>query len=206
MPTSHTLVTIANRALDFISEFPISTLMDDSPYARWINRNFSHTVEMSLRQQPWNFAVETWELNRDPVDPIVRKWKRRYGLPNGWLRVLPLTYEGERYGQPIPHEVRGDFLYVAVATDRPLPVDIVMNVQDPGKWDALFAEVIAARLALGMAHRFTGKNSFVETCRALAQEALDAAAEINAFEGSMEPVEQHDVIRVRGGDYWGRDL
>lgn len=203
MPTSHTLVTIANRALDFISEFPISTLADESPYARWINRNFSHTAEMSLRQQPWNFACELVSLNAAPDRPAHR-WRYRYDLPPGWLRVLPPTWDGNRNGRPLNYEVKRDGLFMNEAGPR--PVEIVFNVQEPGHWDPLFAELVAARLALGMAHRFTGKNSFVEQCRMLAQEALDAAAEINAFEGSLDPVEQHDIIRVRGGDYWGNNL
>lgn len=200
MPTSHTKVTIANRALDFISEFPISSLTEDNPYARWINRNYAHTVEMSLRQNVWNFATELHELNALPSRPSYR-WRYQYQLPNLWLRVLPLTWDGERHGRPIPYEVKSNLLYTNAAAPR--RVEIIMNVQEPGEWDALFAELVAARMALGMAHRFTGKNSFVEQCRALAQDALDAAAEINALEGSIEPIEQHDILRVRGGDWHG---
>lgn len=203
MPTSHTLVTVANRALDFISEFPISTLADESPYARWINRNFSHTVEMSLRQQPWNFACEMHTLNPVPGHPEYR-WRYRYELPPGWLRVLPPTYNGQRNGRPLTYEVKRRGLYMN--EKGPRPVELVMNVQEPGQWEPLFAELVAARLALGMSHRFTGKTSYTDRCAQLAQDALDAAAEINAFEGSVDPFEQHDIIRVRGGDYWGNEL
>lgn len=203
MPTSYTRVTVANRALDFISEYPIATLTDSNPYARWINRNFTPTVEATLRQQPWNFACEYFELNADPVAPAFR-WRYRYALPPGWLRVLPPTYDGNRRGRLLAHTVKSNYLYMDESGPR--PVECVMNRQEPGEWDALFAELIAARLALGMAHRFTGKTSFVEQCRQLVADAQSSAEEINNLEGFEDHIEQHDIIRVRGGDYWGRDL
>lgn len=197
MPTSHTLVTIANRALDVIAENPISTLQDNNVYARWINRNYSFTVEAALRQQPWNFAVELHELNPDPVNPSFR-WLRRFALPPGWLRVIAPTYDGSRYGRPLDYEVKRNFVYMNETTPR--RVELVMNIQDPGEWDPLFAELIAARLATGMAYRFTAKKSYVDVAKQTAQEALDTAVEINAFEGSAEPIEQYDIIRIRGED------
>ena len=78
-----------------------------------------------------------------------------------------------------------------------------MNVQEPGQWDSLFVTLIAARLAAGMAHRFTGKGSFVDRANQIAQNALDLAEEINAFEGTPQPADQYDIIRARGGDNRG---
>src|SRR5690606_18638729 len=109
MPTSHTLVTIANRAIDIIEENPISTLDDTGAVARWIKRNYAHTVELSLREQPWNFACEYHTLNAEPSAPAYR-WKNRYKPPNGWVRVLPLTHNGERGGRPVASEVKGNFI------------------------------------------------------------------------------------------------
>lgn len=199
MPTSQTPVTIYNMALDIVVEAPISTIADNSPYARWLNRNFVPTVEAALRQNPWNFAVEAFELSADTVRPNFR-WRRQFALPPGWLRVLPLSYRGDRGGAPIPHEVKRNKLLTNA--DAPLRVELVMNVQDPGEWDPLFATMIAARLAAGLAHRFTGKTTFLDRAEKIAADAFETAAEINAFEGSYEPAEQFDIIRVRGDTQW----
>lgn len=196
MPTSLTLVNLYNMALDIVVEQPISTTTDNSPFARWLNRNFTPTVEAALRQQPWNFACEMHQLSQDPVKPSFR-WHRQFSLPPDWLRVLPLTDNGYRNGYPVPHEVKRNKLLTNASS--PLRVELVMNVQNPGEWDPLFATMIAARLATGLAHRFTGKTSFVDKAQGIAKEAYESAEEINAFEGSLMPVEQHDIIRARGG-------
>ncbi len=197
MPTSQTVTTIYNGALDMIVENPISTLADSSPYTRWLNRNFPLVVETALRQQPWNFACSLFKLSVEPDAPPFR-WTYQYKLPPGWLRVLPLTYDGDRNGQPVPHEVKSNYLMTNKAA--PLPVECVMNIQDPGKWDPLFASLVIARLAYGMANRFTGKDKYVQIAKMTAQAALDTAQAVNAFEGSLMPVEQFDIIRARGDD------
>lgn len=197
MPTSQTNVTVANRALDLVAEFPMSTWADENPYARWIRRNFSWAVESALRQQPWNFATELTTLNAGTT-PAYR-WKYGYDLPSGWLRVLPPTQYGDRNSQALGYQVAKNRLLM----DEPGPrnVEIVMNEQNPGAWDPLFADMIAGRLAAGMAHRFTAKASFLQLAQQAAQEAYDAAELINAFEGTIPTIDQHDIIRVRGMEH-----
>lgn len=195
MPTSHTTVTVYNLALDMIGNDPLVTTADVSPYARWLNRNFSHAVEAALRLNPWNFATELHDLSSAPDEPAYR-WKYFYDLPNGWLRVLPPTYNGEAMGQPLQYAVSRNRLMMNYGPSQ--RVGIVFNVQNPGEWDPLFAGYVAAQLAHGMAHRFTQKASYVQLTKQAADAALAAAEEINAFEGSIDPVDQHDIIRTRG--------
>lgn len=197
MPTSHTKSTIYNRALDFVSEYPVEGPSDPGTYARWLNRNYAHTVEYSLRKQPWNFACRFFVLQTDPEAPAMR-WRYRYGLPNGWLRVLQPTRDGYREGFPIHYAVQGNYLM----TNEKVPkgVELVVNVQEPGEWDPLFAEYIAATLATAMAQRFTAKNSYVDRCKQLAAEAYASAEEINAFEGSLAQPEEFEILRARADD------
>lgn len=197
MPTSATRVTVCNMALDVIAEAPIATLTDTTAYARWLNRNFVPTVEATLREQPWNFACELFLVSADPGRPPFR-WRYRYALPPGWLRVLPITEDGSRHARQLPMEIKGNWLMTN--KPAPCPVECVMNVQEPGQWDSLFVALVAARLAGGMAHRFTGKSSYVDRANQLAQNALDTAEQVNAFEGSLQPLDQFDIIRARGGD------
>lgn len=196
MPTAHTVTTIYNMALDLIVELPVSSPSDDTPYARWLNRNYQHYVRATLRQQPWNFAIELHALDAD-VDVPAARWRYSYTLPNGWLRVLPPTYDGERGGNLLPYEVLGSQLFMNQSGPR--SVYLVMDRQSPGDWDDLFAMLIAAKLANGMAHRFTAKTKYVELTKMAAEEAFAAAEEINSFEGTPMPNEEFDIIRIRGG-------
>lgn len=202
MPTSHTLVTIYNRALDIVSEFPISTTTDASAYARWLNRNYAPTVEAALRADVWNFACRFALLNEDPEPPVMR-WRKRFRMPADWLRALQPTRDGYRTGYPIPWAMQGDYL---LANEVPRKgIEYIANIQNPGEWDSLFADYIAAQLAVGMAQRFTAKDNYLVRAVQLANQAKDTASEINAYEGSIAPPEEHDIIRHRGGDDGYRD-
>jgi hypothetical protein len=204
MATAHTKVTIANRALDYVSENPLVSLSDAGPFARWINRNFTQTVRMTTREQPWNFARRLHLLQEDPDRPPFR-WRYRFQLPHNTVRVLTPTADGSRRGKGLPHEVLGNFLMMNHGGPR--PVEIIEYLEDPGQWDDLFAEVIAARLAVGMCKRFTGKRDYLSDMIQMANQALDTAVEVNAYEGSIDNPDTFDIIRARYNEnpYGNRD-
>lgn len=194
MPTSHTIETIFNAALDIVGERPILSLTENRKEVRWLLRNYSPYVQTSLRQNLWNFAIELWALNQTTAPAF--RWTYAYDLPNGWLRVLPITYLGEPNGTPIKHSVMSN--KVLTNQNNPLYVSLVMDRQDPGEWDPLFANVVIARLAHGLAHALTHKASFVQLAKQAVDEAYEVAETVNAFEGSPGETEQHDILRVRG--------
>lgn len=194
MPTSETLHTIFNGALDIVSELPATSVAQDRKEVRWLVRNYTPYVQASLRANPWNFAIEYHTLNRSASDPDFR-WSYSHDLPNGWLRVLEPTQYGYRTGAPIPYEVAGNAVFSDWSGD--FYARLVMDRQDPGDWDPLFAALIKARLAAGMAHSLTHKRAFIDSAKQAVAEALDVAETVNAFEGSAEPTEQHDIERVR---------
>ena len=53
MPTSHTVDTIKNLALDLVGELPLTG--SSTATSRFLERNFDHTVEVELRAEAWNF-------------------------------------------------------------------------------------------------------------------------------------------------------
>lgn len=195
MPTSYTKLTLWNAALDHVGEYPLTSVSQESAYARWMGRRFEHVVQAALRANVWGFSCELHTLSASVTVPEFR-WLYQYDLPNGWLRVLPLTGYGERGGALIPHEVKDNVLM----TDEPAPlhVEIIMDRQDPAAWDPLFAEYIAAQLGYGLARRFTKLASSVKDAQEAVSVAYMQAEQAGAFEGTAEPIEQHDIIRVRG--------
>jgi hypothetical protein len=197
MPTTQTRLTIYNGALDLISEFPITTVQDENIYARWLNRNYSLTVEAALRLDAWNFATRFYMPVEDPEPPMMR-WRKRFGLPPDWVRILQPTRDGYRTGYPIPYAIQGNYLMVNETPRK--GIEYIANLQEPGEWDPLFAQMLKAQLATAMAQRFTAKNSYIDRAVQLANQAKEQASEINAFEGSVPPPEAHDIIRARHND------
>lgn len=194
MPTGHTQVTIYNLALDIVSSRPVASIVEQSPECRWLNRNYEHYVRTALRTELWNFAKELHDLDRQVTTPANYLWRYGFDLPSGWLRIIPPRYNGARTGSLISFEVAGNVLF---ADHEIVRTGIIMDIQNPGEWDPLFADYVGARLAYGLSHTLTHKASFKAETKQAVQDAYDVAASVNAFESPVDDTETHDVIRVR---------
>lgn len=196
MPSSLTKLQIWNLAIDVIRDTALQSTTDSTATARWLERNWQHTVETSLRAYPWGFAKQLSKLSAD-IDRPAFGWSYFYTPPAGWLRVLPITRYGARFGAPVPHEIIGN--RIATNEGAPLCVRLIMDKSgNPGTWDSLFIEMVRAKLALGMANKFTAKNKYIEIASGLLAAATEQAEQIDAYEGSPEPIEAFDIIRARG--------
>lgn len=196
MPSSLTKLQVWNLAIDVIRDTALQSTTDNAATARWLERNWQHTVETSLRAYPWGFAKSLRRLSAAADTPEFG-WSYYYDLPAGWLRVLPITRYGERFGAPVPYEMVEN----RIATNEPAPlyVRLIMDKSaNPGVWDSLFVEMVRAKLALGMANKFTAKNKYIELASQLLRAATDQAELIDAYESTAEPVETYDIIRARG--------
>lgn len=196
MPSLLTVSGIWNLALDTIREAAVQDQATNSAPMKWLNRNYEHARDVLLQSYPWNFAIEAFELPSDGAYAVSTwDWKYRYALPNNWLRVLAPTYQGRRGNQVIPHAIRGPYLYLDYGT--PARVLIVMRKTDPGDFSPLFVEALAAKLALGMANKFTAKNKYIELAGNMLSNAIAKAEEVDTFEGSPEPIDNYDIIAAR---------
>lgn len=196
MPTLHTRLTVYNMALDYLDEIPMASLPGTGVSARWLNRNFDRFVDVELTSNFWSFAMEFRELQADLSYDATSRWKYRFAMPNGALRIMPPTYNGERGGRLLDYaSMRGGVL---LNTGSTLKAWWVFRISNPGEWEPLFAEVVAATLAMNLAHKITGKVSFVDRLIKMREDLIDRAEEINALTKVAEPIEQHDILRVRG--------
>lgn len=198
MPSGLTKTEVFNLALDLVKEKPILNADDPSSTARFLSRNFEHTARTALRSYPWNCAKELRSIPADEIEPPF-KWGKAYTLPAGWLRVLPVTRNGGRYGEQVPHEIVKGKVYTNEGA--PLNVILIMDVSNnPGLWDDLLVEYVRCSLALGMANKFTSKSKYIELASQMLGAAKEQAEMLDALEGTPEPAEAFDIIRVRGAD------
>ena len=202
MPTSQTKIDIWNLALDIVRETALQTTTESTPTARWLERNNSHAVEVTLRSYVWGFAKKRFEIAADATAPLF-KWSYRYKIPAGAVRVLPVMSGGYRQGRPVPTEIVGGYIETDYAA--PLPVTCIMDKSaNPGEWDALFVEIVRCALAWGMANKFTGKSQFIDRAEKMLRAAQEKAEQIEAFESPAEPTEEYDILRARESSYTGR--
>lgn len=195
MPTAQTKLEVCNLAMDVIREAPAPSLDTTSAPFRFILRNYDHAVDVSLRTYVWNFAKVRHLLNADGTAPLF-KWTYRYKFPIKALRILPpVEYLSDGSSQLISHEIVGSYIETDFAA--PLPVTAIERKENPGEWDPLFLEIVRCSLARMAANKFTSKTKYLELATMMMNAAAAKAEEIDTLEGSPEPIEQHDIIRVR---------
>lgn len=177
---------VANMAIALLNEAPISSLEDDVAAARLINVHYDVAREAELLKHAWAFATMTQTIVG--VDTGVGTLRYAYDLPADCLRPLPLTENGEASGVPISWELRNGALY----TDKagPLTLRYIANITDPDDWDATFTDVLAAALAVRIAHALTHKLDMVQVARDAYQTAYLEAQRVNGLSrGSVMPAE-----------------
>lgn len=199
MATGLTTLDILQATLDVLSQTRAITQTEltnnSQPEARWFNRVYPRTVRALLRSSVWTFAKGTAEVTKDTTNPSF-DWSYRYALPSDWVRLLPLTRGGLREGDLIPFELFGSWLHTDDA--GPLKMRGVQDMQDPDDWDHLFVDVVIGRLAVLYAPKLTGKVNYSRMAKEYFDDAFALAEQMGAIEEWPEPVEEHDIIRVRG--------
>lgn len=196
-----TLLDVLNRVLDLLSQTrPVSEaeFADVRPEARWFRRTIEGVVQQELRARTWTFSKATATLGKDATPPDF-DYMYRYLMPTDCLRLLPVTYDGLRNGSLVPYELFGRYIHTDY--EAPMPIRYIADMQDPADWDAGFAAVIVAALAMLYAPKLTGgKLNYYQIAKDAYDSALETAYTANLIEEYPDPVEAHDVIRVRNYD------
>jgi hypothetical protein len=195
MGSNLTRVNVQNMALDYLRQQPLATASDQTTAeGRWLGRNYTVVRDGLLRAHPWNFAIKRVELSALAEAPTYG-WLYQYQPPSDWLKILPLTYDGEFDGTPIPYAVENG----RILTDKeaPLRIRYVYREEDEGEWDVMFADVVALTLAMRMSHWMTGKQSMTETLAALLRNSMEMARLNDALEGSSEAIYDSEIVAVR---------
>lgn len=187
---------IASLAASILDDQPVTSLSDDTTVARFMARWFGPARDALLQKYPWHFAKDRKLLASDSPGPAFG-WSESYTIPSDWVRVLPLTEDGEWGGREIPYEVEGG----KILTDAKAPLKVrgIKRVTNAAKFPPLFVAMLSARLALLGALNITGKSSYADKARSLYLEAVEDYKLVDTLEsGTPEPQDRHDIIDVRG--------
>lgn len=195
MASQLTDTDICNMALDLLEEAPITSIDEASSVARWFKRNFWPKAWALMRKHPWNFALARIVLTENAATPTFG-WSYAYQAPVDFLRILPLTVDGEDNGVPLPYKVEQD----QILTDQPAPIYVryIKRISNTGQFDNSFCEALAALLAMGAAHLITGKQSYADRMQQVFQSQMLDAQSVDALEGTPEDPIDNDWIAARG--------
>jgi len=190
-------VAIANIAMDFLGESPISSISNPSnTNERLVARNYEQVVQEELAKRRWSFAIQHPSLPADPSASHPAR-KNAFFLPPDILRILRPQLSDWIVQRP--------YLYSDEAA--PLTVTCIKRV-DESEFDPLFNPVVGAALALRLTQTVSGSAEQAQEAREQYRVAVREAAASNAFQrGPVDIPEGGWVEAARHGAPldWGTD-
>jgi hypothetical protein len=171
-------VSICNLALQRVGAKAISKLTEDTTAGRACNRVYAQARDSELRTHPWSFARERVYIAADSTDPIFGAAKK-YAIPADCLRIL--TTNGVD-ATPVQDDWQIEGRFILTDDGSPISLIYIKQVTDENTFDALFTELLIARIAMDIAEKVTQSNTKKEEATAHYQEVRKEAKRVNAFE------------------------
>ena len=178
-----TEVSICSNALRRLGDNPITSLTDDTERARLCNSFYADARDAVLRLHPWNFAITRTSLAQLSDTPSYG-FAYQYSLPTNpyCLRVLGMEYEDYIF-KVENYSTQGRVLLTDESTAKIL---YVARITDTIQFDALFVDVLTAKLALDLCYPITNSVSLQDKMQKLYQLKLSDARSIDGQEGFID--------------------
>jgi hypothetical protein len=169
-------------------------LTDDTERARLCNSFYADARDAVLRLHPWNFAITRASLAQ-LTDTPSHGFAYQYSLPTSpyCLRVLGMEYEDyifkiENYSTQgrvlLTDESSAKILYVA-------------RITDTTQFDALFVDVLTAKLAVDLTYPITNSSALQDKMQKLYELKLSDARSIDGQEGFIDDLVSGTFIDFR---------
>ena len=145
-----------------------------------------------LRAHPWNFAIGRSVLNQLTDTPAF-EFDYQYQLPTDCLRALEL------YNAPTADwQIEEDMLLTSESSAQ---LRYIKKITDTGRYDPLFVEALATRLASEMAVPITGSKATRDKLFQLYTVKIQEARTRDSQEGQPENLRSSTWVQSRGTDF-----
>ena len=185
-------VEVINLGLQKLGAARITALSDDSTNAREAGACYVRLRDAELRRHNWNFARKRVTLAPSAVDPDF-DYDYAFPLPSDCLRLLPPAVNGFDW-RIESHEGQSSIL---TNDGDSLEINYIFRVTDPTKFDALFDEMLACRIADHLCEKLTQSNTKADKAMKDYKTARAEARRINAFENISEEAPEDPWLAAR---------
>lgn len=197
-----TRVDIANRALQKVGARRIGSLDEGSREADAVKACFDILLKAELQANFWTFAIKRASLAEDTEQPDDERGNQ-YSLPGDFLRLAP--------DNPTTNPILPDALLegrkIITSERAPLKIRYVSWDIDTATVDPLFAEALAARIAMEIVEELTQSSTKRDALESAYQFHIRKARQVNSIEGGPIAPEVDEWVYTRflpGGDRFGR--
>lgn len=182
------VVDVCNKALDKLGQSPITSLNDGTKAANLCNRGWELVRDEVLRDHPWNFAVKRKILSPSTEAPA---WGFTYQspIPNDCLRLIEIRDLSTGEYQIEDNQI--------LSNEAALYIRYISRITDPVRYDALFIDAVATRMALELCEAFTQSNAKKNIFFSEYQESLNRARRVDGQENPPAVFETDEWLEVR---------
>ena len=179
-------IEIVNRALFKLGALPLASMGDNNKQARIMSGLWDTVRRAELRRHLWSFALKRTTL---PALAAAPAWgyALAFQLPADFVRIVQVndllispSETDYRSFDDSPYAIEGGTLLANFPA--PLKIRYVADVSDPGTFDALFVEALAAKLAYEACEGLTQANEKKNLASQDYQAAIKSAAMVSAIE------------------------
>jgi hypothetical protein len=146
---------ICNKALRRlgISQAILNLDTDNTTQSSILKSSYDEVLESVLRMHNWNFAIFRQNLNIDASKTIPYGYKNAYVLPTIPKFLKLISIEGSD-----PFAIENDYILTDAST---LNISFIGKVTDANKYDSLFIDCFALRLAYEVGFSLTENRALV---------------------------------------------
>jgi hypothetical protein len=190
LPTSE--VAICNLALDLLKEKPISdidtpTTDVESLCARW----YDQTRTTLIQSRNWSFASKSEAISRGGT-PSVSIYADYYTFPNDYLRLTSIVNPNHSLTR-YKYHIESNKILINNSGGSTLDIWFMYDNDTVTEFPPLFTQLLAARLALVVAHKITAKPKVIETIQKF---IITAEKEALAFNGQERPPTRYENSKI----------
>lgn len=192
-------VAICNLALDHLKQAPIVDIEEPSTQVEELMaRQYPQARRATLRMHPWNFAAKRVELTPSPDDVPVIGFSRAYRKPLDFIRLISrIDSDGRRMDSD--YDFEGDFIYMDADEDETIYIRYVRDIEDVGKMDPLFINLLAVNLAIAVASKFSGSENRATMLMKMQEKMLQEARTIDGQERPPRLISKSNFLAARRG-------
>jgi hypothetical protein len=148
MPTVTSETQICNLALVRIGTAQIGALTEANKRAESCNLHYGPTRDAVLRAHPWNFATRRAELAQQDAPHPTFEFAYKYPVPDDFLKLIRTDLEAAGCTEGIDYRLETDGEALCLMSNEAAHfIEYTARVTNVGLFDALFVDVLAARLA-----------------------------------------------------------
>lgn len=196
-------IDVANLALTWLGEEPVTSLEDDLDRARIMSINYIPARDATLEAHDWSFAIERFIPPMNEVEPVYGA-SAAFDIPTNILRVIavdnPRSTANTDFTLPINSREQLDWVFEkrqVICNQEVIHCRGIRRIEQEGLFSPMFVHAFAAKLAFLTAMNLTSSAEIQANMLAFYTQFILEAKTRDGLQGRSRRFRQRSLIKSR---------